>query len=89
LEKSGLKALQDVPHKHSHSPQLKIKKHGRTKRTSPRGECSVVNGDIEILQGFQFNINAVLDTTFFAPFTAALDCVSMVGVLEPHSQICS
>jgi len=45
----------------------------KTDTVSRRGERSVVNGDIEMLQGFQFNINAVLDSTFFAPFTASID----------------
>jgi hypothetical protein len=45
----------------------------KTDTQSRRGERNVVNGDIELLQGFQFNINAVLDSTFFAPFTAAID----------------
>jgi len=40
---------------------------------SKRGERNVVDGNIGLLQGFQFNINAVLDSTFFAPFTAAID----------------
>jgi hypothetical protein len=45
----------------------------KTDSVNRRGERSVANGDIEMLQGFQFNINAVLDTTFFAPFTAVID----------------
>jgi hypothetical protein len=48
----------------------------KTDAVSRRGERSVVNGDIEVLQGFQFNINAVLDATFFAPFAAAIDRVT-------------
>ena len=40
---------------------------------SRRGERNVVDGNTELLQGFQFNINAVLDSTFFAPFTASID----------------
>ena len=45
----------------------------KTDTESRRGERNVVNGNIELLQGFQFNINAVLDTTFYAPFTAVID----------------
>jgi hypothetical protein len=48
----------------------------KTDTASRRGERSVVNGDMERLQGFQFNIKAVLDTTFFAPYTAAIDRVT-------------
>lgn len=40
---------------------------------SKRGERNVVDGNIGLLQGFQFNINSVLDSTFFAPFTTAVD----------------
>ena len=43
---------------------------------SRRGERNVVDGNIELLQGFQFNINSVLDTSFFAPFTASIDRVT-------------
>ena len=43
---------------------------------SRRGERNVVDGNIELLQGFQFNINSILDTAFFAPFTAAIDRVT-------------
>lgn len=45
----------------------------KTDTESRRGERTVVNGNIELLQGFQFNISAVLDSTFFAPFTTAID----------------
>lgn len=40
---------------------------------SIRGERNVTDGNIELLKGFEFNINAVLDTTFFAPFTSEID----------------
>ena len=43
---------------------------------SRRGERNPVDGNIELLQGFQFNINSVLDSTFFAPFTADIDRVT-------------
>ena len=45
----------------------------KTDTVSRRGDRNVVDGNIELLQGFQFNINAVLDTTFYAPFTAVID----------------
>ncbi|HZW69645.1 MAG TPA: hypothetical protein VFF57_02170 [Hanamia sp.] len=45
----------------------------KTDTVSRRGDRNVVDGNIELLQGFQFNINAVLDSTFFAPFTTAID----------------
>jgi len=43
---------------------------------SRRGERNVVDGNIELVQGFEFNINAVLGTTFYAPYTAAIDRVT-------------
>lgn len=45
----------------------------KTDTVSRRGDRNVVDGNIELLLGFQFNINAVLDSTFFVPFTAAID----------------
>jgi hypothetical protein len=43
---------------------------------SLRGERNATNGNIELLKGFEFNINAVLDTTLFAPFTSEIDRVT-------------
>lgn len=43
---------------------------------SRRGERNVVEGNIELIQGFQFNSKAILDTTFLAPYTAAIDRVT-------------
>lgn len=41
-----------------------------------RGLRNVIDGEAELLQGFEFNINAKLSTTFFAPFTPTIDRVS-------------
>ena len=43
---------------------------------NPRGERNVIDGEAELLQGFEFNINGKLGTTLYAPFTAAIDRVS-------------
>lgn len=43
---------------------------------NPRGERTVIDGEAELLQGFEFNINGKLGTTLYAPFTAAIDRVS-------------
>jgi len=44
--------------------------------TNPRGLRNVIDGEAELLYGFEFNINAKLGATFYAPFTAAIDRVS-------------
>lgn len=48
--------------------------------TSDRGLRNVIDGEAEFLQGFDFNINAVLGTTFSAPYTATIDRVT--GLIE-------
>lgn len=42
---------------------------------NPRGERNVIDGEAELLQGFEFNISGKLGTTLYAPFTAAIDRV--------------
>lgn len=44
--------------------------------TNTRGQRNVIDGEAELLQGFEFNINGKLGTTLYAPFTAAIDRVS-------------
>ena len=41
--------------------------------TSVRGERTVTGGDLASLQGFEFNANAPLGTTLYAPFTTTID----------------
>jgi hypothetical protein len=41
--------------------------------TNTRGQRNVIDGETEMLQGFDFNINAKLSTTLYAPFTSAID----------------
>ncbi|MBS0646492.1 MAG: hypothetical protein JSR97_07875 [Verrucomicrobia bacterium] len=41
--------------------------------TNTRGQRNVIDGEAELLQGFEFNINGKLGTTLYAPFTAAID----------------
>src|SRR6185312_8025006 len=43
---------------------------------SDRGQRNVIDGNIGLLHRFEFNIAAVLESTFFAPFTAAIDRVT-------------
>jgi len=44
--------------------------------TSDRGLRNVIDGEAELLTGFEFNNNGKLSTTLFAPFTPAIDRVS-------------
>jgi hypothetical protein len=41
-----------------------------------RGMRNVIDGEAELLEGFEFNVNSKLGTTLFAPFTARIDRVS-------------
>jgi len=41
--------------------------------TSSRGQRNVLDGELEMLEGFEFNINGKLAQTLFAPFTAVID----------------
>jgi hypothetical protein len=41
-----------------------------------RGERSVAGGDLAMLQGFEFNVNAPLGTTFYAPFSTTLNRIT-------------
>ena len=42
---------------------------------SERGLRNVIDGEIELVLGFEFNIRGKLGTTLFAPFVATIDCV--------------
>lgn len=44
--------------------------------TSNRGDRNVIDGEAELLQGFDFNEQGKLTTTFFAPFTSTIDRVT-------------
>ncbi|HEX7905827.1 MAG TPA: hypothetical protein VF487_18275 [Chitinophagaceae bacterium] len=49
---------------------------------NPRGLRNVIDGEAELLEGFEFNFNSKLGTTLFAPFTATIDRVA--GSLAVH-----
>lgn len=40
---------------------------------NPRGQRNVIDGEAELLQGFDFNIHGKLHTSFGAPFVSTLD----------------
>lgn len=44
--------------------------------TNPRGLRNVIDGEAELLEGFDFNINGKLGTTLYAPFTGTIDRVA-------------
>ena len=44
--------------------------------TSDRGLRNVIDGEAELVQGFEFNIRGKLGTSLFAPYTAAIDRVA-------------
>jgi hypothetical protein len=44
--------------------------------TNPRGQRNVIDGEAELLLGFDFNLNGKMSQTFFAPYTATIDRVT-------------
>jgi len=48
--------------------------------TSDRGLRNVLDGEVEMLQGFEFNIKGKLGTTLYAPYTSEIDRAA--GTLE-------
>ncbi len=44
--------------------------------TSVRGQRNVIDGEVEFLEGFDFNLNAKLGTTLYAPYVATIDRVT-------------
>ena len=41
--------------------------------TNPRGQRNVIDGEAELLEGFEFNINGKLSTSISAPFIPTID----------------
>jgi len=41
--------------------------------TNTRGQRNIIDGEAELLEGFEFNDNAKFYSTFFAPFTPSID----------------
>lgn len=44
----------------------------QTDTVSDRGERNVIDGDLSLLRGFDFNINGKLSTTLYAPYSTTL-----------------
>ncbi len=55
--------------------------------SSDRGLRNVIDGETELLKGFEFNVNARLEASFFAPFTATIDRVTGNAVADVPSFI--
>lgn len=45
-------------------------------QVNPRGQRNVIDGEAELLQGFDFNINGKLGNTLYVPVTTTLDRVT-------------
>jgi hypothetical protein len=45
-------------------------------QTNTRGQRNVIDGEAILLEGFDFNINAKLGTTLYAPYTATINRVT-------------
>jgi hypothetical protein len=50
--------------------------------TSTRGERNVIDGETEMLEGFEFNLNAKLEATLYAPYTLTINRVT--GEMSVH-----
>ncbi len=46
----------------------------------PKGQRNVIEGEAELMVGFDFNLKAKLQNTIYAPYTAQIDRVA--GTLE-------
>lgn len=54
----------------------------REDATNPRGERNVIDGESELLEGFDFNVNGKLGTTLYAPFiySVLINCDNLLKV---------
>ncbi|KIA88511.1 hypothetical protein [Kaistella jeonii] len=55
--------------------------------TNPRGQRNVIDGEAELLQGFEFNISGKLGTSIVAPFTATLDRVTGDAIIDIEAYV--
>jgi hypothetical protein len=47
----------------------------------------VIDSESELLEGFEFNVNAPLGTTMYAPYTATIGCVAGTLTLDIPSLV--
>lgn len=45
-------------------------------KVSTRGHRNVIDGEAELLEGFEFNINGKLNSTLYVPFTVSIDRIA-------------
>ena len=57
----------------------------KTDTTNERGQRTLQDGDLNLLESFEFNLNGKLGTTLFAAFTKAFDRVSGDATVNPVS----
>lgn len=57
----------------------------KTDTTNERGLRTLQDGDLNLLEGFEFNLNGKLGATLYAPFTKAFDRVSGDATLNLDS----
>ncbi len=50
--------------------------------TNTRGQRNVIDGEAELLEGFEFNITGKLGTALYAPFTGTIDRVAGTLVID-------
>ena len=50
--------------------------------TNPRGQRNVIDGEAELLAGFEFNDSAKLNRTLFAPYTTNIDRAGGTSVIN-------
>lgn len=51
-------------------------------QTNARGERNVLDGELELLQGFEFNVNGRLGATVYAPFNPNIDRATGSAVVD-------
>jgi hypothetical protein len=50
--------------------------------TNARGQRNVIDGEAELLKGFEFNTRGRLKTTFYAPFTSNIDRAAGMATVD-------
>lgn len=51
-------------------------------QVNARGQRNVIDGEAALIEGFEFNVNAKLLKTFFAPFTGTIDRATGILLVE-------
>jgi hypothetical protein len=60
--------------------------------TSTRGQRNVLDGEVELLKGFEFNLRGLFSTSFYAPYVVTIDRVTgalkiAIASFSPESAI--